>query len=568
MHHESQGTTPLSSAAWRPRRRTALGLGALAASLAGLSACGGGGGGSSVDPSEKRELALPTYVAPEVPEGGIVSEVEGMPTIFTQPVAKEDYFQSVDEAPAAGDTELTSFQYLWGSPPRSREDNPSWQEFEKQMGVTWNPTLTAVEGYADKIATTVASGDIPDLTFVDPNTPSGLSAMQDGAFADLSEVLAGDNVLQWPNLANIPEGTWKATALNGHLLGIPNENPYLNNLPVFRKDLVELAGHEDLGATADEFLQVLIDIGKLKTAHGKQIWALPMLTRDYHKIFEWIYRAGTNWQLDDSGAVINVRQTEGFARALEAEATLWAEGAIHPDAFSGGMTDLWANGQTAVWSGSFGGIFGAGLDNLLASTPEAEVEWMIPPAVDGGDLLVDRDDGAWGIVAISSPAAEDEERLHTLLNILSWWRAPYGSKEALFIKNGVEGVNFEFDEDSNIVATDDEQAGVDHSALNWLGVSHSPTYTVPARQVQYAYSFRIAQETYISQAQPSAVLGLTAPSASRLHAKLEQIDDDYRNAIVTGRKGPDAIEEYRSEWLAGGGQTLIDEYNELLAENS
>ncbi|NMA76167.1 MAG: extracellular solute-binding protein [Actinomycetales bacterium] len=568
MHNESQDIAAPSSSTWLPRRRTALGLGALAVSLTGLAACGGSGGASSVDPSEKRALALPTYVAPEVPEGGIVSEVEGMPTIFVQPVAEEDYFQSVDEAPGDGETELTSFQYLWGSPPRSRGDNPSWQEFEKQMGVTWNPILTAVEGYDDKVSTTVASGDIPDLMFVDPSTPSGLSSMQDGAFADLSEVLAGDNVLQWPNLANIPEGAWKATALNGHLLGIPNENPYLNNLPVFRKDLVELAGHEDLGSNADEFLQVLIDIGALKTAHGKQIWAIPALTRDYHKIFEWVYRAGTNWQLDDSGSVINVRQTEGFAKALEAEATLWKEGAIHPDAFSGGLDELWGNGQTAVWSGSFGGIFGVGLDNLLASTPEAEVEWMIPPAFDGGDLLVDRDDGAWGIVAISSAAAEDEQRLHTLLDIVNWWRAPYGSKEALFIKNGIEGVHFEFDEDSNIITLDDEQAGVDHSALNWLGVSHSPTYTVPARQAEHADGFRIAQETYISLAEPSAVLGMMAPSASRLNAKLEQIDDDYRNAIVTGRKGLDAIEEYRTAWLDGGGQTLIDEYDELLAENS
>ena len=566
MHNTHQGVPAIPSDTWRPRRRTALGLGALAVSLTGLAACGGGDG-VAADPAEERTLELPTYVAPEVPAGGIVSDVEGMPTIFTKPVAKADYFRSVEEAPG-GDTELSSFQYLWGTPPRGRDQNASWKEFEKQMAVTWAPTLTAVEGYDDKLATTVASGDIPDLTFVDPKTPAGLSAMQDGAYADLSEILAGDNVLQWPNLANVASGAWQSTALNGHLFGIPNENPYLNNLPAFRKDLVELAGHEDLGANADEFLQVLIDIGKLKSAHGKQIWAVPALSRDYHKIFEWIYRAGTDWQLDDSGALINVRQTEGFAKALEAEAKLWAEGAIHPDAFSGNLGELWNNGQTAIWSGSFGGIFGAGLDNLAASTPEAEVEWMIPPAFDGGDLLVDRDDGAWGIVAISSEAAKDEKRLNALLGILNWWRAPYGSTEALFIKNGIEGVNFDFDDAGGIVPSDDEQAGVDHSALNWLGISHSPTYTVPERQAAQGESFRVAQETYISTAKASAVLGLTAPSASKLSAKLEQLDDDFRNAIVTGRKGTDAIGEYCTEWLEAGGQTLLDEYNELLSKNS
>lgn len=92
---------------------------------------------------------------------------------------------------------------LWGAPPQARDKNAYWKELEKRLNVTYKPTLVASDGYNDKLSTTVASGKVPDLSFVQDNDVAGQRAIADGAYFDLSDTLAGDNVKKWPNLANV-----------------------------------------------------------------------------------------------------------------------------------------------------------------------------------------------------------------------------------------------------------------------------------------------------------------------------------------------------------------------------
>ena len=98
--------TTVSTRQFRPSRRAVFGLGGTALAVTGLAACGGGSGGAASGGFEEQDLALPTYVEPPVPEGGIASEVEGMPMIFTAPV--QEYFTSVEEAPGAVKRSLRS----------------------------------------------------------------------------------------------------------------------------------------------------------------------------------------------------------------------------------------------------------------------------------------------------------------------------------------------------------------------------------------------------------------------------------------------------------------------------
>ena len=558
MHHDSSRTI-------RPSRRSVLALGATALGITGLAACSGGGGGSAGG-FEQQDLELPTYVEPPAPEGAIVSEVEGMPMIITDPVT--EYFTSVDEVPGSGD-EVTTFQVLWAAPPRPREQNVYWQELEERLNVTFTPTLTASDGYNDKFSTTIASGSVPDLSFVQDNDAIGQRALADGAFADLTEVLAGDNILQWPNLANVSTNAWQVSAKNGHLYGIPNENPYLTNFPIIRGDLMRMAGHDSIGTNTDEFLQVMTDIAGLKKAHGKQIWALAGISGTVQAMFEWMFRAGTTWQLDDAGKVTNVLMTDAFEQVMEFETRLWEAGAIHPDGIGGEIGDLFTPGQIALSVDSFSGFFGNPIiGQVVEATPEAELEFFVPPAVDGGDLVIQRDDGYWGIVAISAAAAEDEERLRELLNIINYWRSPFGSEEALFIGTGTEGVNYEFGKDHEIVGLNDEQADADRLALQWLGAFNSPIYSIGSTLHDYVDNFRTTMESLISQTVPNPVAGIIAPSAATLNAKLDSINEDYRNGFVTGRRPLSEMQAYRDAWLKGGGQTLCDEYTEALDQAS
>lgn len=368
----------VSAHQFRPSRRSALGLGATALAVTGLAACGSGGGSASGG-FEEQELQLPTYVEPPVPDGGIASDVEGMPMIFTAPV--QEYFTSVEEPPGSGD-EATTFQVLWGAPPRPREQNDYWQQLEERLNITFTPTLAASDGYNDKLATTVASGSVPELTFVQDNDAIGQSALADGAYADLSEVLAGDNILEWPNLANVSTNAWQVSAKNGHIYGVPNENPFLTNFPLVRGDLMRLAGHDSMGSTAEEWLQVMTDIAALKEAHGKQIWGMATIAGNEQAMFEWMFRAGTTWQLDDSGKVTNVLMTDAFEQVMEFEKKVWDAGIVHPDGIGGELSELFIAGQLALTIDSFNGFFGNPIiGQVVESTPDAEPEFFVPPHV-------------------------------------------------------------------------------------------------------------------------------------------------------------------------------------------
>lgn len=198
----------------------------------------------------------------------------------------------------------------------------------------------------------------------------------------------------------------------------------------------------------------------------------------------------------------------------------------------------------------------------MDATEGAELEFFVPPAFDGGDLVIQRDDGYWGIVAISSEAAKDEKRLEELLGIINYWRAPYGSEENLFITTGNEGVNFEFGPNHEIVPLNNEQADSDRLALQWLGAFASPTFQIPERLVFLADNFKSSLEQLIKFTVPNPVAGMLAPSAATLNAKLDSLNTDYRNGFITGRKPLSDMKAYRDAWLKAGGQKLCDEYTE------
>ena len=119
----------------------------------------------------------------------------------------------------------------------------------------------ASDSYNDKMATTIASGEIPDLSFVQDSSAVAAKAIDDGVFADLTEVLAGDNILQWPNLANVSENAWKASAKNGHIFGVPNENGFLSNYPAIRWDLMEAVGADAMPADAAALMPCAVSRG-------------------------------------------------------------------------------------------------------------------------------------------------------------------------------------------------------------------------------------------------------------------------------------------------------------------
>lgn len=539
-------------------RRTLLS--AVAVTPLVLGACGGKKSGSAL---KEQKLTLPTHVAPRLPAGAIDSSVQGMPPIFVRPIPK--YFQSVDKVPGKGGT-VSTFQVLWGGPPRPMDQNPYWQQLNKRLGVTIKPTLTASQSYEDKLSTVIASGNIPDLTFVQDTTAVGQRAIVDGAFADLTEHLSGDGVKRWPNLANVGTNAWRASAKNGHLYGVPNENPYVTNFPGVRQDVLDELGVKQFPRTTDEFLDLAKEVAGRKVFKKKQLWVFNRLQGLEEALFESMFKAGTTWQLKDS-KIINVLQTSVFGDVMEYERKLWKAGAFHSNALSEQRNEMFTQGQALISIDAFNGWFGDPIiGNVANSTPGAVVRFFIPPTQDGSEPTITRDDGYWGIVAISSQAATDKARVEELLSILNYYRAPYGSTENLFITGGIEGLNYKFGKKHEIIDNNNSAANSDRLALQWLGLFASPAYQIRPQLASNVPNFRDVVEHLTKLSKPNPVAGKMAPSAGKLSAKLDQISKDYRNGFVTGRRSLKELDSYRKEWLRAGGQKLCDEYTKAVQE--
>src|SRR5262249_48585290 len=148
------------------------------------------------------KLKLPAFKAAGHSEDAITSTNKFVPNAF------ESYprppFTSVASTPAHGGS-VSACLLDWGPPPPGKAKNPWAQELDKRLGTKWDPTVIPAASYDTKVAAILASGDIPDVMWVQPDFQQPVAqAVQQGAFVDLSEVLAGDGVKKYPNIATVP----------------------------------------------------------------------------------------------------------------------------------------------------------------------------------------------------------------------------------------------------------------------------------------------------------------------------------------------------------------------------
>jgi putative aldouronate transport system substrate-binding protein len=114
-------------------------------------------------------------------------------------------------------------------PPTPYENNPAWQEINKQLNVDFKMNIVAPGDYVAKLATVMAGNDFPDLLFFYYNLQTAITAVAgvpqflEAQGADLTPYLAGDAIKDYPSLANIPTRAWKnsGSVFNGRVIMIP-----------------------------------------------------------------------------------------------------------------------------------------------------------------------------------------------------------------------------------------------------------------------------------------------------------------------------------------------------------
>lgn len=140
-------------------------------------------------------------------DGYYPSGIPGIPDAYTQ---FPEVFTSVDEVPGSGGT-ITAMVMIYSAPATGMDSNQYWQGLNERLGVSWEPIQVPNASYGEKATAIIASGDMPDMFYLNFNqtlTPLQ-NFVKEGAFLDLTDYLTGDALQQYPNLAAFPTSCGK-----------------------------------------------------------------------------------------------------------------------------------------------------------------------------------------------------------------------------------------------------------------------------------------------------------------------------------------------------------------------
>lgn len=528
---------------------SAAAFGALA--LTGCApTAGGGGGGAAQGPGG---LKLPTYVPFNGPKPDLAGNEKGVNAAYLAFPAAASLVSTIKGKPGDGDP-ITAMTQWWSPAKPGVESNSYWQALNERLGSPFDVQLIPGPDYAAKFATTVAGGKLPDLFSVvpQPQLPRLLQAQA----LDLTEYLSGDAVKKYPNIANQPTDAWNGTIHNGGIYAVPVSRGILPTVILYtREDLLAEKGIDPKVSSFDEFLELCVEIND--PANGR--WALANFPSDYLQQMlgipnEWSYENGklkSAWEYEEQEA------------ALDAGIKLIKAGVVHPDAFTNtAWKERFYNGQAyfardslSAWTPYYA--------SFATAYPEKAESFSITglktPGFESGVTPSAWRGASMSIAAGIGKGAED--RVETILKVIDYLAAPFGSTEELFLRRGVENEHFTW-KDGNPTFTDLGTA--EHFQPTDLAagpyVIYNTSYTEGVRKLH-------AYEEYLAEfAQFNPTNYLDSAAFHKHNGALRTQMTDAVNEIVQGRRPLSSWKETVSGWRSGGGDQMRKEFQTALVE--
>jgi putative aldouronate transport system substrate-binding protein len=531
-----------------------------AASLAPSASTGAGGSpgrgttGSSASSAASGGLGLPAYapyagVKPDLPSTNELL----LPAFYAYP-APSDLVQFTAKPPISSGKTVTVLTNTGTKLPPALGQNKLWQEFNKQAGAAVDFTMVPATDYLAKFQTAVAGDDLPEIVAIRPVV--GLPNLLKERFTDLSEHLAGDNIKDYPGLANIPTTSWRSSLYDGGIYAIPIPRSPVSGEMAVRADIAaKRGGNLDIKSYQD-----FVALCRAVNDPDHRSWALgnPTTTLDF--VREMLGNAN-GWAVDANGSFTYQAEQDTCKQAISAIASLWKEGLFEPDAYTAAnKVSMWVGTGTVVMSNGSGtaGYYTTYKDTGV--TPGLEMALIVPPSYDGGGpghkYFGAGIYGSGVALRASSPARTAE-----LLRFFEWLAAPFGTKEYLFHKYGVENVDFTYTDG----APARTKQGAAEIALP-IGYTGAPAWiNISAGHEDFTKAYYDWNEACIPIAMPMATLGLYSPTDQGKGAALTKSLTDLTNDIITGRKSIDAWDGAVKQWRSGGGDTIRKEYEAAYA---
>jgi len=536
------------------RRAFLASAGALgpAAGATGLSGCRSNSGPGANSESRNAAVALPDYIPYTGIKADLAATDQGVDAAFrTMP---KDRPVSVPEVPGKGE-KVTGLANIYYPAPPGSDKNSYWAGLNKRLGVDLSLTMVPAADFGPKFATTIAGNDLPDLLQMRP-TPN-LPTLLQAKFADITSLVAGSAIKDYPNLANLPASAWRWSVYNGGIYGVPIPRGIMYGGLFARTDLTKAAGVSDQPQSYAEFA----DLCRAVTDPKKRRWAYADVTLVGKFLLGTMSGEPNEWR-SDGGKLTHRYESDEYRGNISATADLWKAGVIHPDAFGATQPVPWfAAGTTAFIAGSY--LTWTQLVTTGKDTPGFAMSEVRAPKWDGGGL------GPWrlgsGYFSITALKKADPDKLKLQLRVLNYLAAPFGTKEYFYARFGAEGVDHTLSDTGDPVLTKTGSANTT-IPIRYLADAPAALYE-PGRpgdaDLEHSYqtdevpvgvqnpTYGLFSDTYASQNQP-------------LTTKFE----DGIAEIIQGRKPLTSIDDLLKTWRSAGGDKMRTEFESQLQGGS
>jgi len=539
--------------------RGGLAAGAVAATAGlGLAGCSSGSSGTtSAQNAENFKVELPSYVpytgaSPDLPAtadgvlAGFFSYPANPPSIVPQP-------------PTSNPTSVLC--HTNAQLPPALDRNSYWQELNRRLGAAISFTMVPMADYKKKLATSLASGDLPDLVQVRPgDIPRAPQAFQ-AEFQDLTPFLSGSAVAEYPGLANIPPAAWTSSVFNGGIYGIPIPLPQATNLLFVREDLLP-SGVDP--ATAVGSCEDFLALCRAVTAAKQNRYAIGNVRGAFLFMREML--GVPNYWRQEGGKFISAYDAPETEQALDVVVRMWKEGLFHPDTIAATAA---RPGTGALWQGTGVVVFDSGnpaswpsyYAKYASTAANFKIGGIVPPKFNGGGPA--RKYLGSGIYSITAFKKTSPERVKELLRLTNWMASPFGTAEYLFREYGLEGNGYTRTPSNDLTRTD---AGFNETRLPTVYVGGAAPVAYIPGMPEATRAYHSYQQKVMPTGEPNATLGLFSETNDAVNAQLEAKMTDAMNQIAQGRQPISAWKEAVDAWRKGGGDKIRAEYEAAYAE--
>lgn len=504
-------------------------------------------GGGSVSNKGVKLVPWPAHVPAAVSEPDLPATAAGVQAGYTR--YPDKLVRATTDKPGKGER-IKVLTITYGTPPKAASRNKYWAAMNEALGVEVEFTVVPDADFDAKMATVVAGDDLPDII----NIGGGHSVPRQAQFvqsrcADLSDLLSGDAVKEYPNLANIPTYAWQGVGrISGRIYGVPIERPKPAETIFINRDAYKAAGYTP-GMSAEDFATV----AKHADKPGKYALGSSSGTLFGHKTHALWHGAPNDWEIRN-GKATDMWGTDQFRATLEYLVARNKDGDFYPDSTSTSTVDiktLFYNGTVLSMADGFASLLPAQQGIKDAYT----LDLLTPYTVSGQHTNYQQSTGYFGGTFLKKASMD---RVKLLLRVLDWLASPFGTEEYQLMHYGVEGTHFKRDRSNNPIPT---SLGLVENKVNvpFAYLCDAPTVLFLPGAPELTTRVHAWQQKVMPMMKPNDRAGLQSETLTRKGVVLDQMLRDGTSAVITGRKKLSEWDAIYRKWRDAGGAEAADE---------